>query len=103
WKPLSTPIVPSSGSEAGWNNSFAAYGDNLWFGTNTGRIYHSVDRGLSWTYGTTPSLNSLGVAFADENEGLATFSSVTGLGGTNMIAYSNDGGDTWLQASLPFA
>jgi subtilisin family serine protease/photosystem II stability/assembly factor-like uncharacterized protein len=105
WKALASPVIPASGTEAGWNNSFAAYGDNLWFGTNAGRIYYSNDRGVSWSYATTPSLNSFGIAFTDKNEmleGLATFSPATGVGGTNAIAYSSDGGASWEQRPLPF-
>ena len=29
-------------------------GDRIWFGTNQGRIYHSNDKGLTWSVTSTP-------------------------------------------------
>jgi hypothetical protein len=92
-----------SGTEAGWNNSYAALGDMLWFGTNSGRIYRSSDRGQTWASGLTPSLNCFSISFADSERGLATFSASATTGGTELIARTTDGGATWRPATMPFA
>jgi subtilisin family serine protease len=103
WSPLASPLSPVSGTEAGWNNSYAAMGDTLWFGSNSGRIYRSTNRGQTWTSALAPTLNSLGLAFADSKRGLATFSTTTTTGGSNMIAATTDGGTTWKGVTMPFA
>jgi photosystem II stability/assembly factor-like uncharacterized protein len=78
-------------------------GDTLWFGTNSSRIYRSTNRGQSWTASLAPSLNSLGIAFADSKRGMATFTTTTTTGGSNLIAATTDGGTTWKGVTMPFA
>jgi hypothetical protein len=85
----------AAGSEAGWNNSYAAVGDRLWFGTNSSKIYRSTDRGLTWTSYPTPSQHSVDMAFADQHRGMIRFTSQTNQGGTNALAVTDDGGETW--------
>ncbi|MDX9759221.1 MAG: S8 family serine peptidase [Bacteroidota bacterium] len=85
----------STGSEAGWNNSYAAVGDHLWFGTNSSKIYRSTDRGLSWTSHATPSQHSVDMAFADQQRGMIRFTTQTNQGGSNALAVTEDGGVTW--------
>lgn len=41
------------GTEAGYNNSLDIVGTNIWFGTNTTKVYHSTDLGITWTSGAT--------------------------------------------------
>jgi photosystem II stability/assembly factor-like uncharacterized protein len=101
WTPIATPL-PSPATEAGWNNSMTVLGDNVWFGTNNSRIYHSTDRGRTWSYGSTPSANSFGIAFANENDGLATFNTVSAGTGSEMIAATHDGGESWNPLTPPF-
>ncbi|PLX32274.1 MAG: hypothetical protein C0600_03325 [Ignavibacteria bacterium] len=96
WTPLANPVNAPTG-EAGWNNAYDAAGDTLWFGTNNSKIYRSTDRGQSWTSITTPSKHSVDMAFADSKRGIIRFTTQTNLGGTNMLAVTEDGGDTWLQ------
>lgn len=102
WTAISTPLLPGGAAEAGWNGSFCALGDNLWFGTNNSRIYRSTDRGRTWSFGTTPSINSFGVSFATPQDGLATFNPQASGGGSEMIAVTHNGGATWTQVGLPF-
>ncbi len=88
-----SPSAPSG--EAGWNNSYAAAGDNIWFGTNNSKIYHSTDRGLTWTSVATPSKHSVDIVFADSERGMARFTTQTSQGGTNALAVTDDGGENW--------
>lgn len=94
WTRIAQPPV-ATGSEAGWNNSYAAVGDHLWFGTNNSKIYRSTDRGSSWTAITTPSKHSVDMAFADQQRGMIRFTTQTDQGGTNALAVTNDGGLSW--------
>ena len=106
WGALDQKLTVANASEVGWNNAATAFGDNVWFGTNNSRIYRSTDRGRSWSFGATPSQNSFGIAFADENRGIATFSVNGNGGGTQtggyMIAATSDGGATWREIPTPF-
>jgi hypothetical protein len=103
WSPLASPLTAGGASEAGWNNSFAANGDNLWFGTNNARIYRSVDRGRTWTGYPTPDNHSFHISMATENDGMASFAPNSSAGtGRNSIAITHDGGVTWTAATLPF-
>ncbi|MBE0643721.1 MAG: S8 family serine peptidase [Bacteroidetes bacterium] len=94
WKKVSgAPSAPSG--EAGWNNSYAAVGDRLWFGTNNSKIYRSTDRGVTWESFVTPSKHSVDMVFADADRGMIRFTTQTNQGGTNALAVTNDGGENW--------
>lgn len=104
WTPTATALAAGSG-EAGWNNSFTAYGDNLWFGTNNNRIFRSSDRGRTWTSSQTPSTSSFSLAFTSPNDGIAIFKRTFvggSLVGANMTAVTRNGGATWQTVTLPF-
>jgi subtilisin family serine protease len=96
WAPLQT-TVPSAASEAGWAGSYAAIGDTLWFGTNNSRIYRSIDRGQTWSSFSTPSKHSVEMSFADAFRGIIHFNQQTNQGGTDMLAITSDGGETWTE------
>lgn len=82
--------------EFGITDVQTTYGSNtIWFGTNLGRIYKSIDRGLHWTVATTPYAGSYigAIAFRDVNNGIATNGS-PGSAATDIIR-TTDGGNTW--------
>lgn len=70
-------------------------GNNFWFGTTSGRIFKSTDKGLSWTV-TTVSSPTVDFAFdrftfSDANKGLLmTYNPV-------KLYNTNDGGTTWTE------
>ena len=104
WRALPSP-VPAGAGEAGWNNSFTAFGDNLWFGTNNNRIYRSTDRGYTWTSAQTPGVASFSLAFTSATEGLAVFKrTVSGQTwvGANALAVTRNGGISWQTIQLPY-
>ncbi|MBR9976517.1 MAG: S8 family serine peptidase [Bacteroidetes bacterium] len=98
WTPIPTPLTSATG-ENGWNNSYAAFGNTIWFGTNNSRIYRSRDRGQNWTVIPTPSKHSVDLVFADSERGMIRFTTQTDLGGSNMLVVTEDGGDTWREIS----
>ncbi|QIX60222.1 T9SS type A sorting domain-containing protein [Hymenobacter sp. BT18] len=80
--------------DAGLTNLYTTYGDHIWFGTFLGHIYHSSDRGVTWSEsntgigneGTSSSLRDF--EFTDALHGLA-------IGRNGKIARTQDGGATW--------
>lgn len=82
-------------------------GDNIWFGTDLGRILRSTDRGATWTANPSPVIDFGGVttagssgslAFKDANNGLLIAVDGAGSAATTTAGlYStNDGGVTWV-------
>jgi len=81
------------GSEAGWNNALATFGSsNIWFGTDSARIYRSTDGGVTWSSSQVPFMNSVSVYFSSALSGLAGSDS-------GAVALTTDGGVTWTPAS----
>ena len=93
WTAVSGANIPNPNSgEYGTNNVYAKVGSHIWFGTNTGRVFHSMDDGLNWTVGATAATAGItDLAFRDANNGLAY-----GYIGTTLNVYkTTDGGATW--------
>lgn len=66
-------------------------GDEGWM-TSRNQIFHSTDRGQTWTFQAEPLFRARDVAFFDSLHGCAL--------GTG-IAYTEDGGATWHPAQVP--
>jgi photosystem II stability/assembly factor-like uncharacterized protein len=106
------PAVPNEGAFAASNSCLWVLGKGeAWFGTGGpqgARVFHSKDRGRSWTVAATPIRNdgpSAGVfslAFSDARHGIA-------VGGDyakdqeerRNIAITEDGGRTWTAPAGP--
>jgi len=81
------------GSEAGWNNSFLVLGNNIWFGTNSTKVYKSTDLGLTWSSAaTTGTINTYAVHFNSASNGIS---------GGNATVKSTDGGTSWTAVTSP--
>ncbi len=90
WARMATEPV-QVGSEAGWNNSFQISGNDMWFGTNSTKVYHSSNLGATWSSGpTTGTANSYALHFNSSTNGMAC--------GTAVVK-STDGGTTWSAAT----
>jgi photosystem II stability/assembly factor-like uncharacterized protein len=84
---------------------------NIWIGTGggaTARVYHSVDRGRTWTVDATPihagsaSSGIFSVAFRDSRHGAAVGGDYQMIrGGLPNVALTEDGGHTWRVAKGP--
>lgn len=67
---------PIAADEYGYTRQMEVVGDNVWFTTSYGRIYHSTDRGLNWNVYTSPISNFGGatvsgnLSFGSATEGL---------------------------------
>jgi hypothetical protein len=85
WDSTGLYVAQVSG-EAGWNNAMYVSGNNIWFGTNSVRLYYSSNNGANWTAQTTPAVNQYGVWFNNATTGMA--------GGANLFMTTN-GGTAW--------
>lgn len=85
-------------------------GNDFWFGTTTGKIAHSTDKGLTWTIAFSPALDfgggaagggvdgsSAKMAYRDTNNGILITVDGNTAGGTPIAAMYNttDGGASW--------
>ena len=68
-------------------------GNSIWFGTNAGRIYHSADKGYTWSVAQAPITDFGGAAngafaFTDETNGLL-------IDNNSKLWETSDAGMTW--------
>jgi len=89
---------PLNGNEFGYTRQIEVVGDNVWFTTSVGRLYHSTDRGLSWSVYTTPvpdfggavtTGSSANVSFASGTKGLIVDNAGTVFSSVNSGANWN--------------
>ncbi|CAN5219705.1 oxidoreductase [soil metagenome] len=119
WTPLPSDKMPAALAKEG---AFAASGTCLiargksdaWFVTGGGphaRVFHTTNRGQSWTLTETPiaggidSAGAFSIAFRDDTHGIIVggdYKKVNETGAT--AAVTSDGGKTWtvLEQKLPF-
>jgi photosystem II stability/assembly factor-like uncharacterized protein len=74
---------------------YAINQNNIWVGTNSGRIYFSSTGGASWVAQEDQGIHSAAwnwVHFSDDRNGFAG-------GAGDVIAVTNDGGDVWSQVN----
>lgn len=112
WGPLSSDAMPAAlpgeGAFAAGNSCLLFFDDEIFFGTGGGiaRVFHSRDRGRSWSVAETPIASgkaSSGIfSLAHGNDGRLVV-----VGGDykepvrayHAAAYSNDAGKTWQLAA----
>lgn len=84
-------VDPPLTDEYGYTRNLYVNGDNIWFGTNKGRLYHSTNRGLNWTVAQTPlaDMQTGNYAFVSATEGLLTTDDW-------QFFRTTDGGATWV-------
>jgi subtilisin family serine protease len=84
---------PLSG-EYGYTRQIETYGDTVWFTTNLGRIYRSVNKGQNWTVSQSPLTDFGGTAMS------GNLSFGNGLEGlivnmNSQVYKTTNGGTTW--------
>jgi photosystem II stability/assembly factor-like uncharacterized protein len=118
WKRLAgtnlPPALPNEGAFAASGTCLVTHGQkDLWFGTGgakTARVFHSPDRGQTWTVSQTPivagtdSAGIFAIAFRDRNHGMIVggdYRKPNDIGAT--AALTTDGGKTWTLLDRPFS
>jgi photosystem II stability/assembly factor-like uncharacterized protein len=102
WTRVPTGNIPTPLSgEYGITGDYSSFGGCVWFGTNQGRIFHSIDKGLNWTvtstsYGTTQTVQPV---FADSLHGMV-FLSYLNVGVDTSVNITTDGGTTWQDVTV---
>jgi photosystem II stability/assembly factor-like uncharacterized protein len=105
-------ILPGEAAFAASGTCLTVDGEaNVWIGTGggtTARVYHSPDRGRSWTVAETPvhagsaSSGIFSVAFRDGRRGIAVGGDYQMVrGGLPNVALTDDGGRSWRVAKGP--
>ncbi|MGD0711029.1 MAG: C10 family peptidase [Bacteroidales bacterium] len=97
WTVVPSANIPTANtSETGVVNQFCAIGDTIWFGTQQGRLYKSVNKGLNWTVSTTGFGTSAQVTpvFRSGSVGIVTGSNYS-TGAYLGMKITTDGGSTW--------
>ncbi|WP_333850802.1 T9SS type A sorting domain-containing protein [Epilithonimonas sp.] len=98
--PTGTAPIPLDGAEYSYTGKITVQGDNIWLGTDLGRLLYSPNRGASWQAFQTPAVDFGGVttsgftadvAFKDTNNGLM----VENQDGISLLYYTTDKGATW--------
>ncbi len=119
WKPLSTtnmpPALPNEGAFAASGTCLITQGENdAWFvtgGAKVARVFHTKDRGQSWTATETPilagkeSTGIFSIAFKDNSVGIIVGGDYQKPTDTDhTAAITTDGGKTWklIENQLPF-
>jgi hypothetical protein len=86
---------PLSG-EWGVVGYYDVVGDTIWFGTNVGRVYKSIDRGLHWTAVQTTLSAYIKPTFKDADHGVVIDLNAAA---NALLAETSDGGATWASIS----
>lgn len=95
WTKITGMPLPDN-DENGYVGSTNFHGDNIWFGTNLGRIYHSTNRGQLWTKSTVSQNKHIHkIAFASDTDGIAIYANSTSMADEMILANTTDGGATW--------
>ncbi len=104
WTLLDGASIPDAESgEMGWTGVADAVGDVAWFGTNTGRIFKTTDRGASWNVYSTGEDNVSKLSFADADNGVAICqvnNTTTGAIESWSMVKTADGGETWTSIAV---
>ncbi len=85
---------PSLSSETGLANSLDCYGNNVWIGTNHGRVLISSNFGDNWSIvdlGTTQEVSSL--HFINAQTGICS--------GMSLLKYTTNAGANWSNMNYP--
>jgi hypothetical protein len=106
WTRVPSANIPAIISgEYGFSSQYSAIGNLVWFASNKGRCFKSVDKGLHWTVkALTGTWLEPNVCFIDSLRGV--FWEPTDIFKKSTETYNNyyattDGGLTWTQKSLP--
>lgn len=101
WTEIDTSAFPAFGADeftliVSGNNGCIQKGNHIWFNTDKGRVYHSADRGETWSAvsaGQGDAAWIVSLAFRDTLHGVAMRKNTNGF--PCKLSYTEDGGATW--------
>lgn len=94
WTQVPVANIPDAATgETGTVDFYQAFGDTIFFGTSTSRVYRSINKGLNWTVASTGlAANQTDLSFKNCLVGIALSRSTAA---PYYMAKTNDGGLTW--------
>lgn len=99
WTPVPGANIPNplNGNEFGYTRQIEVVGNNVWFTTSVGRIYHSTDKGLTWNVYTSPVPDFGGAVTTSSSANLSFSSATDGLIVRNdgTVYKTTNGGANW--------
>ena len=99
WNTVPGSSIPNPlGGEYGYTRQIEVVDDNVWFSTNNGRIYHSVDRGNNWTVYQSP-ISDFGSAEVNGNLSFADSQNGVIIDNSGNVYRSTNAGASWTQIS----
>jgi photosystem II stability/assembly factor-like uncharacterized protein len=99
WTRVPSANIPNEFSdEYGTVNMYDAVSDTVWFGTSRGRVYRSINKGLTWTVTSTGISGQTDVKFRNGNLGYAFTKS--DASGNFVLKRTFNGGNTWTTVTL---
>lgn len=98
--PTGTAPAPLNGAEFGYTGKITVQGNNIWYGTDLGRVLYSPNRGASWQAFQTPAVDFGGVTVAGFTADVAFRDSTNGLlisdeDGVSLLYSSTNSGSSW--------
>lgn len=101
WTPVPGSSIPNpqSGNEFGYTRQIEVVGNNVWFTTSMGRMYHSTDKGNTWSVYNTP-VPDFGGAVTSGSSANFSFSSATDgliVDQAGNVYKTTNSGATWTQ------
>jgi subtilisin family serine protease/photosystem II stability/assembly factor-like uncharacterized protein len=91
-------------NEMGWTGVKDAVGNTSWFGTSTGRIFRTQDKGQTWEVFDSGEANVSRISFWDENNGVIICQVIdqnTGQVQSWSMRKTSDGGENWTAINIP--
>lgn len=84
-------------NEFGYVRQMEVVGTHVWFGTSTGRIYYSANRGLNWQVFTSPVTDFGGAVTTGVSANLSFSSPTSGMivNQAGSVWVTSNGGSTW--------
>lgn len=77
--------------------SVTSWGDAIWFGTSTGRVIYSLNKGQTWAQGSlgVSGARIISIAFRDSTNGVLLYRTSSANDAPYRTAYSANGGLNW--------
>ncbi len=93
WTRVAQQNIPANTTgEYGTIGYYDVVGDTVWFATDKGQIYRSIDKGFNWEAFQTPITDvSFEISFKDANTGIIQIRKE----GDKSAYITSDGGETW--------
>jgi len=88
---------PTNGNEFGYTRGIEVVGNSIWFSTSLGRLYHSTDRGVTWSVYATP-VADFGGAITNGTTANFSFSSATDgviINNSGAVYRTTNSGASW--------